>query len=140
METVRMKYLGDLRTEAIHIQSGEKLLSDAPLDNNGKGEYFSPTDLLVTSLGNCILTTMAISANAHSINFLNASLKITKIMVKNPRKVGEVIIDINMGDKDFSEKEKQILEKAGLTCPVALSLHPDVIQTIYFNYAVSVHK
>jgi putative redox protein len=134
METVRSKYQGNLRTEAIHVQSGNSLLTDAPLDNKGKGEYFSPTDLLATSLGSCILTTMGIAANTHSINFQDATMKITKIMVSNPRKVGEVVVEINMGNNQYTEKEKQILEKAALTCPVALSLHPDVKQTIHFNY------
>lgn len=133
METIRTKYTGELRTEATHVHSGNKLITDAPLDNKGKGEAFSPTDLLATSLGSCILTTMGIAANVHGIEFSGSSMKITKIMVNNPRKVGEVVVDIEMGG-NYTEKEKKILELAGLTCPVALSLHPDVKQTINFNY------
>src|SRR4051812_31153219 len=126
METIRTVYLGELRTEATHVQSGNKLLTDAPLDNKGKGENFSPTDLLATSLGSCMMTLMGIAANTHNINFANVSMKITKIMAQNPRKVQEIVIDISMYGNSFTDKEKAILEKAARTCPVALSLHPEV--------------
>jgi uncharacterized OsmC-like protein len=135
METIRTKYLGELRTEAVHVQSGKKIISDAPVDNKGKGEAFSPTDLLSASLGSCMMTLMGIAANTHSIDFKSADMKITKVMGSNPRKVAEVIIEINMGPINFNEREKQLLEKAALTCPVALSLHPDLKQTVLFNYA-----
>ena len=134
METIQTIYLGELRTEATHVKSGNKLISDAPLDNKGKGEAFSPTDLLATSLGSCMLTLMGIAANTHDINFSGATMKITKIMSSNPRKVAEVILDINMGGNNYSDKEKKVLEYAALTCPVALSLHPDLIQTVHFIY------
>jgi uncharacterized OsmC-like protein len=134
METVRTTYKGDLRTEATHVHSGNTITTDAPLDNKGKGEYFSPTDLLATSLGSCMLTTMGIAANTHQIDFTNASVKVTKIMVKDPRKVGEIVVELQMGGKNYTEKEKTILEKAALTCPVALSLHPEVKQTVNFIY------
>jgi putative redox protein len=134
METIRTKYLGELRTEATHVKSDNKLITDAPPDNKGKGEAFSPTDLLATSLGSCMMTLMGIAANTHEIKFSGASMNITKIMTNNPRKVAEVILDINMGDNAYSEKEKKILEYAALTCPVALSLHPDMKQTVHFIY------
>ncbi len=134
METIRTKYIGDLRTESVHVHSGSTLITDAPLDNKGKGEAFSPTDLLATSLGCCMLTTMGIAANTHQIQFSGSLMKVTKIMVNNPRKVAEIVVEIEMGKHPFTEKEKKILETAGLTCPVALSLHPDVKQTITFNY------
>lgn len=134
METIRTIDLGQLRTEATHVQSGNKLLTDAPLDNKGRGENFSPTDLLAASLGSCMITLMGIAANTHMIAFSGASMKITKIMEKNPRRVGEVIIDLNMGKNHLTEKEQKILELAALTCPVALSLHPDLKQTVNFNY------
>jgi uncharacterized OsmC-like protein len=134
METIRTKYLGDLRTEAMHIKSGQIIISDAPPDNQGKGEAFSPTDLMSASLGSCMLTLMGIAARTHQIDFEGTSMKITKIMAANPRRVAEVVIDIEMPGKNFSEKEKMILEKAAITCPVALSLHPDLKQTVNFLY------
>ena len=134
METISTKYKGDLRTEATHIKSGEKIITDAPIDNQGKGEAFSPTDLLAASLGSCMMTLMGITARTHHINIEGSSMKITKIMASNPRRVIEVIIEIAISGKEFSEKEKEILENAALTCPVALSLHPDLKQTISFVY------
>jgi putative redox protein len=134
METIRTIYLGDLRTEATHVKSEKQIITDAPVDNKGKGEAFSPTDLLAASLGSCMLTLMGIAANTHQIDFSGASMKITKALVNNPRKVAEVIVDIDMGGLKYTDKEKKILENAALTCPVALSLHPDVKQTVHFNY------
>jgi putative redox protein len=134
METIRTVYKGDLRTEALHIKSGQKIITDAPLDNQGKGEAFSPTDLLSASLGSCMITLMGIAARTHNINMEGTSMKITKIMTSNPRKVAEVIIDITLPGKNYSDKEKNILEKAAITCPVALSLHPDLKQTVHFTY------
>jgi putative redox protein len=134
METIRTIYLGDLRTEATHVKSGQKIITDAPLDNQGKGEAFSPTDLLSASLGSCMITLMGIAARTHSIDFEGCSMKITKIMAANPRRVGEIQLEIHLEGKNYSEKEKAILERAALTCPVALSLHPDLKQTVNFIY------
>ena len=134
METIRTKYCGDLRTEALHVKSGQTIITDAPLDNQGKGEAFSPTDLLSASLGSCMLTVMGIAAKTHDIDMEGASMNITKIMTSNPRKVAEVVIELSIPGKRYSDKEKGILEKAALTCPVALSLHPDLKQTIQFSY------
>ncbi len=134
METIRTIYHGNLRTEALHVKSGQKIITDAPLDNQGKGEAFSPTDLLSASLGSCMLTLMGIAAKTHQIDIEGATMKITKVMASNPRKVAEVIIEFTIPGKSFSEKEKKILEKAALTCPVALSLHPDLKQTVHFSY------
>ena len=134
METIRTIYSGNLRTEAVHVKSGQKIITDAPVDNQGKGEAFSPTDLLSASLGSCMLTVMGIAANTHSIDLVGMTLKTTKIMASNPRKVSEVIVEFSIDGKNYSEKEKTILEKAALTCPVALSLHPDVKQTVHFSF------
>ena len=134
METIRTIYSGNLRTEAVHVKSGQKIITDAPVDNQGKGEAFSPTDLLSASLGSCMLTVMGIAANTHSIDLVGMTLKTTKIMASNPRKVSEVIVEFTINGKNYSEKEKTILEKAALTCPVALSLHPDVKQTVHFSF------
>ena len=134
METIRTIYKGNLRTEALHIKSGQIIITDAPIDNQGKGEAFSPTDLLSASLGSCMLTVMGIAARTHHIDIDGAAIAITKLMASNPRKVSEIIIEFKMPGKNYSDKEKVILEKAALTCPVALSLNPDIKQTINFSY------
>jgi uncharacterized OsmC-like protein len=130
METVRTKYLGDLRTEAVHVRSGSVLLSDAPVDNKGKGENFSPTDLVATALGSCILTIMGIAAREHGFSIDGSSCKITKVMAENPRKIGEIKIDIDLTSNSYTEKQKQILEYCVKTCPVARSLHESVFQNV----------
>ena len=133
MATIQTTYLGGLRTEATHLQSGTKILTDAPTDNQGKGEAFSPTDLLAESLAGCILTTMGIAANNNGINIDNTSCEITKIMAANPRRVAEIIIDLNF-PAAYADSEKKILEFAALNCPVYLSLHPDLKKTVDFGW------
>jgi len=133
MATIHTTYLGGLRTEATHLQSGTKIITDAPTDNKGKGEAFSPTDLLAESLAGCMLTTMAIAADAHGIDMNGAEAEVTKVMAANPRRVAEVIADVKF-PKEYTDKEKEILTKAALGCPVALSLHPDVIKTVNFGW------
>ena len=133
MATIQATYLGGLRTEATHLQSGTKLITDAPTDNQGKGEAFSPTDLLAEALASCILTTMAIAGNTHGINIDGTTAEVTKIMAPNPRRVAEVVVDIKF-PKDYTEKEQKILEHAAVTCPVHVSLHPDVKKTISFGW------
>ncbi|MBK9524724.1 MAG: OsmC family protein [Bacteroidetes bacterium] len=134
METIRTTYAGDLRTEAIHVKSQVKIFTDAPPDNQGKGESFSPTDLLAASLGSCMATLMGIAARTHGINIDFMDLSITKIMAANPRRVAEVQIEFTMPEHSYSEKEKAILIHAAETCPVALSLHPDLKQSIQFHW------
>ena len=134
MITVETKYLGNLRTEARHMRSGNTLITDAPVDNKGKGEAFSPTDLLATSLGSCMLTIMGIAAQTHGFDLDGTEIKITKIMADNPRRVGEVIVEFDFPENNYSEKEKAIIENAARTCPVAKSLHPDLKQSLTFNY------
>jgi len=134
MATSKVLYPGQLRTEATHIASGSKIITDAPIDNHGKGEAFSPTDLLATSLANCMLTVMGIAANTHNINMDGASAEVTKVMAANPRRVSEVHVAITIPAKNYTDKEKSILEHAGRTCPVAQSLHPAIIQNITFIY------
>src|SRR6476661_2249353 len=131
MATIETVYLGDLRTEAIHVQSGNKLITDAPLDNKGKGEAFSPSDLLATALGSCMLTIMGIAAREQGINMDGTTCSITKIMAAEPRRVGEVQITFNFpANNGYSEKVKTILERAAHTCPVSKSLHPDLKETL----------
>ncbi len=133
-ETVNTIYIGELRTEATHVQSGNKLITDAPLDNKGKGKAFSPTDLLATSLGSCMLTIIGIAAMEHGFNIDDAKVNIWKIMKSDPRRVGEIKIELTFPKKNYSEKEKKFIEKAAYTCPVNLSLHPDLKKTIIFNF------
>ena len=134
METAHTVYTGELRTEAMHLRSGVRIITDAPPDNQGKGESFSPTDLLATSLGSCMLTIMGIAGRTHGINIDGTKIKVAKIMASNPRRVAEVHIVFDMPHLSYTEKEKSILENAARTCPVALSLHPDIKQVLTFNY------
>ncbi|MCU4174492.1 OsmC family protein [Carboxylicivirga sp. N1Y90] len=134
MATVKTTYLGDLRTENIHLQSGSKIITDAPCDNRGKGEAFSPTDLLATALGNCIMTIMGIKAMDNGIDIVGTELDITKIMADAPRRVSEVIIEFNFPKKTYSQAEKDLIESVAGTSPVPLSVHPDLKQSIKFNW------
>jgi putative redox protein len=130
--TSSITYLGNLRTECTHIKSGQTIITDAPTDNNGKGEAFSPTDLTATSLGTCMVTIMGLAAQNHEINIDGTKLEITKHMASNPRKISGIEVKVILPAFNFSKKDKKILETAGLTCPVALSLHPDIKQEITF--------
>jgi uncharacterized OsmC-like protein len=134
MITIKTVYLDDLRTENKHVQSGNKVITDAPVDNKGKGEYFSPTDLLATALGSCILTIMGITARENSIDITGTEVEVTKIMASAPRRVSEVIVDFHFQKKDYSEEQKKTIEKVAGISPVPLSLHPDLIQTVRFNW------
>ena len=126
-------YKGNLRTEMTHLQSGSVVETDAPTDNNGNGERFSPTDLVATAMGSCMLTIMGIACNTHSINMDGTLIEITKIMQANPRRIGEIVAKITLkGQSSYSEKEQKIIENAALTCPVYLSLHPEMKKTIDF--------
>jgi uncharacterized OsmC-like protein len=127
-------YQGELRTEATHLQSGQVIVSDAPVDNLGKGAAFSPSDLVATALGSCMLTLMGIAANEHQIVLAEIKADVTKIMASNPRRIGAVEITIAIHDTGFSHKEKQILEIAALTCPVARSLSSEIVQNVEFRY------
>jgi uncharacterized OsmC-like protein len=134
MATAETIYLGELRTEATHILSGNKLITDAPPDNQGKGEYFSPTDLVATALGSCMVTVMGIAARTHKFDIDGARLVITKIMSSEPpRKIAEIVIELAF-PMDYPEKVKKIIEFTVKNCPVALSLHPDLKQTVRLSY------
>jgi uncharacterized OsmC-like protein len=133
--TSKVIYEGKLRTVATHLKSGTTIETDAPTDNNGKGERFSPTDLVATALASCMTTIMGIAANTHQIDMDGTVCEVEKIMASNPRRIGEIVVRVQMPKgKTFTEKEKKILEHAGLTCPVALSLHPDCKKTISFDW------
>jgi putative redox protein len=134
MPTIETFYLGELRTEATHLLSGNKLITDAPPDNQGRGEYFSPTDLVATALGSCMVTVMGIAARTHNFDIEGTRLVITKVMTQEaPRKIAEIIIDLTF-PQDYPEKVKKIIDYTIMNCPVALSLHPDLKQTITVQY------
>ncbi len=134
METAHTIYPGDLRTKVTHLQSGNEIITDAPTDNQGKGEAFSPTDLVAAALGSCMMTIMGIAARTHNFNVDGTNLRIAKIMLSDPRRIGEIVIDIDFPPEKYSGKQKKILQVCADTCPVALSLHPDVKQTIRLNF------
>ncbi|CAN5866361.1 OsmC family protein [soil metagenome] len=134
MKIANITYAGGLRTEATHVRSGKIILTDAPPDNNGKGEAFSPTDLMAASLGSCMLTVMGIVAERHQLDITGTQVGITKIMDANPRRVVEIKVDMTFPKREFSDKDKQLLENTALTCPVAKSLHPDLLQSVTFTW------
>jgi uncharacterized OsmC-like protein len=136
MPTVKTSYLGDLRTESIHLQSGSQLVTDAPTDNMGKGEAFSPTDLLATATGTCMLTTMAIVAQRDGIELAGSSVEVTKIMSQTPpRKVARLEINLQLKTNIvLSEEQIKKLENTAHKCPVSLSLHPEVEQVVSFEW------
>ena len=132
--TSKVTYLGELRTEAVHLQSGQSIITDAPPDNQGKGEAFSPTDLCATSLASCMMTIMGISARNHGLNIDGTVAEVTKIMASNPRRISAVEITLRMPPNGFTDRDKKLLETAGRTCPVALSLGEGVEQRILFAW------
>ncbi len=131
--TSKVTYTGDLRTSSVHLQSGSEIITDAPVDNNGKGEAFSPTDMVANSLATCMFTIMGIKANQMNINFDGSTASVTKIMQSEPRMISKIIIDFQMSIS-VDDKTKTILERAAHTCPVYLSLHPDIQKEVIFNW------
>lgn len=134
MTKMSVQYSGNLRCEVIHTQSSTLLETDAPLDNKGKGERFSPTDLLCTSLATCILTTMAIAAEERNWRFEGVSAEIEKIMSSSPRRIGEIKIHFTFPDLGYDDSMKEKIQRYAHACPVGRSLHPEVIQTITFEF------
>lgn len=131
--TSKVEYLGVLRTSSTHLQSQQTILNDAPVDNHGKGEAFSPTDLLANSLATCMFTIMAIKAKDLQVDLKGSTAEVTKVMQASPRKISEIVIDFAMSTS-VDEKNKAILERVAFTCPVYLSLNPDIVKTISFNW------
>ena len=133
MTTSKVTYQGDLRTIAIHLQSNNEIITDAPIDNHGKGEAFSPTDLLATSLASCMLTIIGIKAADMDIDVKGTTAEVTKIMSADPRRVSEVHVAITF-NKQLDDKTQKIFYNTALTCPVAKSIHPDIIQKVTINH------
>ena len=126
-----VSYLGNLRTESVHISSNEKIVTDAPTDNNGKGEAFSPTDLVASSLSSCILTVIGIVSKQIRYDLTKTTSSVKKIMGDKPRRIVEIEVKIKFSQSTDS-KTKSIIERTALNCPVAKSLHPDIKQNISF--------
>lgn len=126
--TSTVEYHGGLRTVCTHLRSGNSFETDAPVDNNGKGERFSPTDLMATSLGTCMITVMGIKARAMGFDLDGIKMEVEKIMKQEPRRVGGINLFFHIPDnlKDIDEKTKGILKHTGYTCPVQHSIHPDI--------------
>lgn len=136
MSTSNIQYLGGLSTKAVHIKSGKSIDTDAPVDNNGKGEAFSPTDLTATSLGACAITVMSIAAEKAGHEFRGSEVSITKIMSADaPRRISRIVAEFTLRcEPALSSEERERYERVGRTCPVALSLHPDINQEMIFNW------
>ena len=133
MSTSKVVYKGDIRTESTHLQSETIILTDGPTDNHGKGEAFSSTDMVANSLATCMFSIMGIKANAMNLDIEGSTADVTKIMQAEPRMISEIVVVLNMqGVND--EKSRIILERSAMTCPVFLSLHPDIKKTIRFNW------
>jgi len=131
--TSKVKYQGQLRTQAVHLQSNRSIITDAPTDNHGKGEAFSPTDLVATALASCLMTIMGIKAESMDIDLTGTHASIKKHMSTAPRRICEVEIVVHM-NSNYDKKTRTLLEAAALTCPVSQSLHPETKQNIQFVY------
>ncbi|RXG16327.1 putative OsmC-like protein [Leeuwenhoekiella aestuarii] len=132
--TSKVVYLGDLRTECEHLKSGDKFITDAPIDNNGKGEAFSPTDTVATALASCMLTVMGIkAAQLNGVELKGSSASVTKIMNAEPRRIARIEIELNLQGV-HNDKDRKILENTAKTCPVLNSLHPDMEKAVSFNW------
>ncbi len=132
MTTSKVTYQGQLRTTAIHLQSNNEIITDAPVDNHGKGEAFSPTDLLATSLASCMLTIIGIKAADMELDVTGTTAEVTKVMAADPRRVSEIHIAITFM-QSLDDKTQKIFYNTALTCPVAKSIHPDIIQKVTIN-------
>jgi len=135
MTKMKTVYLGDLRCEATHLDSGSQIRTVAPKDNNGDGSLFSPTDLFATSLSCCMLTIIGIAARTHGFSIEGTTVTTEKVMAANPRRVAELHLDIQLpAGSHYSDKEKALIENAAKTCPVANSLHPDIKKVVVFHW------
>lgn len=133
--TSKVEYLGELRTKAEHVLSKSTIITDAPLDNHGKGESFSPTDLVATSLASCMMTIIGIKAQTWNKDPLGMNADVVKIMSQDlPRRIIEIVVNLRIPKEDFTIEEQEILKKAAFSCPVAKSLHTDIKQSIEIRF------
>lgn len=133
MATAKTEYLGSLRTKNTHLKSGDTFITDAPTDNYGKGEAFSPTDTVATGLANCMLTIMGIKAENQGIDMKGTTAEVTKTMAPNPRRISKIEVDVRL-PSEYDAKTRMTLEHAAKHCPVHHSLHPDIELQIEFHY------
>lgn len=133
--TSKVTYTGELRTTCEHVRSGDSFITDAPVDNNGLGQAFSPTDTVATGLASCILTMMGMKANAHDVDLSNSTAEVTKHMASNPRRISKIEIELSL-PTNVSDKHRKILIHTANTCPVHHSLHPDIEKVITFNWVL----
>jgi len=134
MKSMQSEYLGELRTNNLHLKSGQEVITDAPTDNNGKGEAFSPTDLVCAALSSCMITIMGIKARDEGLDIEGLQSSITKEMSANPRKIARIAIEFSLKGLKATDHQKEMLKKVALTCPVALSLDPAIKQEVSFNF------
>ncbi len=134
MAHMKARYLGGLRVECTHLASGTTIVTDAPVDNQGKGEAFSPTDLCATALAACAMTIIGIYAAKHGIDVEGTEISITKVMSADPRRLGKVQVVLDMPDRGYTGAQKAAMEHCADVCPVHLSLHPDVAQEFIFHW------
>ena len=132
--TATVTYDANLRTTCLHLQSGSSFETDAPSDNKGQGARFSPTDLIATGLGACLITTMGIKAESMDLKLDGAKVDVTKVMMSEPRRIGKIVIVVTMPALNLDAHTKEILERVGRTCPVERSLHPDMELDISFTW------
>ena len=132
--SIENKYVGELRTESTHLKSSNVIITDAPTDNNGKGNAFSPTDLVASALCSCMTTVMGICANKNQFDLPNSTAHITKVMSSHPRRISKIILDINFDNNNLSEQNIEKLKAVAKGCPVAQSLSSDLIQEVRFNF------
>lgn len=133
--TAQVVYKGDLRCECTHLQSGTVIETDAPTDNRGKGERFSPTDTVCVALATCMITTMGIRAADMQINLQDTKIDVTKHMLSEPRRIGKIEITLHLPALNLDEKDRKVLEKIGDNCPVMKSIHPDLVVEAKYNWA-----
>lgn len=133
--TSKVTYQGQLRTTSVHLASGNEITSDAPIDNHGKGEAFSPTDYVANALAACMFTVIGIKAAEMTIDLTGSYAEVTKIMAAEPRRIGEIVVEMYLPE-NLDEKSRLILERTAKTCPVHHSLHPDLVQNIHFHYTL----
>lgn len=133
MASMKNEYSGELRTKATHLKSGNEIITDAPTDNMGKGEAFSPTDLVSASLSACMMTIMGQVANREGIDMKGVTTEVTKVMSAQPRRIAEIHVTFRWPEISLTEKQKELLKRAARTCPVALSLNADIKQVVEFN-------
>ena len=132
--SIENKYVGELRTESTHLKSSNVIITDAPTDNNGKGNAFSPTDLVASALCSCMTTVMGICANKNQFDLPNSTAHVTKVMSSHPRRISKIIIEINFDKNNLSEQNVEKLIAVAKGCPIAQSLSSDLIQEVKFNF------